>query len=81
MNVQRRKQIKDVQNDLSSIREKLESIRDDEDTYLSNMPESLFSGSKQSMIAQANVGDLDYCLGSIDDIIENLKSVISRKDI
>ena len=81
MNRERRKQIKDIQKCLSELKDKLEEVRDDEDSYLSNMPENLFSSSKQSMIAQANVGDLDYCIGGIDDIIENLTSTINRKDV
>jgi hypothetical protein len=81
VNRERRKQIKDIQKSLSELKNKLEEVRDDEDSYLSNMPENLFSSSKQSIIAQANVGDLDYCIGGIDDIIENLTSTINRKDV
>lgn len=79
MNNNRRKQIKEINEKLNSIYEELESIRDDEENYLSNMPEGLFTSSIASEIAQSNIGDFDYCLGSIKDITENLQSVIDRK--
>lgn len=79
MNNQRRKQIKEVQSQLSDIRENLHNILCDEDDYLCNMPDSLFSSSKKSMIAQENVGDLQFSVDAIDELIDTLKNVIERK--
>lgn len=81
MNNQRRKQIKQVQNQLTEIRENLHSILCDEDDYLCNMPESLFSGSKKSMVAQENVGDLQFSVDTVDELIDTLKKVIERKNV
>ena len=81
MNNQRRKQIKEVQGQLSNIRENLHNILCDEDDYLCNMPDSLFSGSEKSMVAQENVGDLQFSVDAIDELIDILKNVIERKHI
>ncbi|SCY30626.1 hypothetical protein [Ruminococcus sp. YE282] len=81
MNNQRRKQIKEVQNQLSEIRDNLNSILCDEDEYLCNMPEGLFSSSKKSMVAQENVGDLQFSVDAVDELIDTLKGVVERKHI
>lgn len=81
MNNQRRRQIKQVQNLLSEIRKNLHSILCDEDDYLCNMPESLFAGSEKSMVAQENIGDLQFSVDTIDELIDTLKKVINRKHI
>lgn len=81
MNDQRRKQIKEVQNQLSEIRDNLHSILCDEDKYLCNMPEGLFSSSKKAMVAQENVGDLQFSVDAVDELIDILKGVIERKHI
>ena len=81
MNNKRRKQIKEVQNQLSEIREELHSILCDEDEYLCNMPEGLFSSSEKSMVAQENVGDLQFSVDVVDELIDTLKGVIERKHI
>lgn len=81
MNNKRRKQIKEVQTQLATIRESLHNILCDEDDYLSNMPESLFTSSKKSMIAQANVGDLQFSVDTVDELLDTLKNVVERKDI
>lgn len=73
MNNQRRKQIKEVQGQLSNIRENLHNILCDEDDYLCNMPDSLFGGSEKSMVAQENVGDLQFSVDAIDELIDILK--------
>ena len=81
MNNQRRKQIKKVQSQLLDIREELYNILCDEDDYLCNMPESLFSSSEKSMVAQQNIGDLQFSVDTIDEVMDTLKAAIERKHV
>lgn len=78
MNNQRRKQIKKLQDSLKDIQNNLEQIRDDEESYRNNMVESIFNGEKGA-VASENVGDLDYCIDGIDDIINTMNKAIMRK--
>ena len=45
------------------------------------MPEGLFSSSEKSMVAQENVGDLQFSVDVVDVLIDTLKGVIERKHI
>lgn len=78
MNNQRRKQIKLIQIQLQSVQSSLEEVRDEEESYRTNMVESIFNGEK-GMIACQNVDDIDYCINSIDDVLNTLQNVIDRK--
>ena len=45
------------------------------------VPESLFAGSEKSMVAQENIGDLQFSVDTIDELIDTLRKVINRKHI
>lgn len=80
MNKQRRKEIEKLINrieetvdnflsEMESIQIDLESIRDDEQDYLDNIPENL-QGSERYEIAETAVDNLDSACDSIGDILD-----------
>lgn len=78
MNRARRGQIKKVQSSLETAKCNLALVYDEEDTYLSNMVESIFN-SEKGAVAQENISDLQYCMEGIMDIIDTLQEVIDRR--
>lgn len=80
MNNNRRKEIskiiEEVESAVSTAKEKLEelktsieSVRDEEQEYMDNMPENL-QGSERYGVAEQAVDNLDSAASSIDEIIE-----------
>lgn len=70
MNKERRKEIDAVIQDLESAKERLESIRDEEQDYFDNMPES-FQYAEKGEAAEEAINNLDYAIDQIDEVIEN----------
>ena len=73
MNKHRRKAIDEIISKLESLKEEIEFIREEEQEYIDNMPESL-QGSEKASAAEASVGDLDYAETAILDCIEQLEN-------
>lgn len=80
MNNNRRKEIskiiEDIESAVSTAKEKLEelqtsieSVRDEEQEYMDNMPENL-QGSERYETAEQAVGNLDSAASSIEELIE-----------
>lgn len=82
MNKQRRKQIDQIitrlQDELAplidSIREEIETIRDEEQEYYDNMPESLQSGDKGD-VAQSAIEALEEGVNTLEEI--DIDSIIT----
>lgn len=70
MNKARRKEIDAVIQDLESAKERLESIRDEEQDYFDIMPES-FQYAEKGEAAEEAINNLDYAIDQIDEVIEN----------
>lgn len=80
MNNNRRKEIskiiEDIESAVSTAKEKLEelqtsieSVRDEEQEYMDNMPENL-QGSERYTTAEQAVDNLDSAVSSIEELIE-----------
>lgn len=73
MNKARRKEIDSVIEALEKAKEQLEVIRDDEQDYFDNMPES-FQYAEKGEAAEEAISNLDYAIDQIDEVIENAAS-------
>lgn len=73
MNKARRKEIDSVIEVLEKAKEQLEVIRDDEQDYFDNMPES-FQYAEKGEAAEEAISNLDYAIDQIDEVIENAAS-------
>ncbi len=81
MNNERRKEIdrwmervNSLLSDLSEIRDSIESVRDEEQDYLNNLPENMADGERAEK-AQAAIDALDEALSSLDDSETNLGEI------
>lgn len=73
VNKARRKEIDSVIEALEKAKEQLEVIRDDEQDYFDNMPES-FQYAEKGEAAEEAISNLDYAIDQIDEVIENAAS-------
>ena len=64
MNNPRRKSLEELSNKVEDLKSDLESLRDEEQEYLENMPESLQSSEKHDMAENA--------VSAMDEAIDNL---------
>lgn len=69
MNANRRKELQKVWDSLCEIEATLESLRDDEQDYLDNIPENLQS-SERYEIAESAVDSLDSALSSLEEAMD-----------
>lgn len=70
MNKARRKEIDSVIATLEEAKERLESIRDDEQDYFDNMPEQ-FQYAEKGEAAEEAISNLDYAIDQIDEAISS----------
>lgn len=73
MNKERRKDIASIVEELEALQERIEIVRDEEQDYFDNMPESFQSGEK-GMAAEEAISNLDDAFGEMDTIIDYLNS-------
>lgn len=73
MNNQRRKQIENVVAKLMDLQSEIETLRDDEQEVVDNMPENL-QGSERYEIAEAAADNLDGACSSMEELIDYLNS-------
>lgn len=71
MNKQRRKEIKNVINQLEDLRATIEDIQLEEQEYFDNMPENFQLGERGDMANEA-IGNMDDALMSIDELLSSL---------
>lgn len=72
MNKNRRKEIREIINELEELKEKIEMVLAEEQDYYDNMPENL-QGSERGEIAESAIFELEESLDNIDNAIENLE--------
>ncbi len=84
MNSERRKQISTAISNLTSLKEKfedekntIESLKDEEQEYYDNMPESFQQGDKGSASEEA-ISSLDAALEELSEIESRLEDAISN---
>lgn len=74
MNAQRRTKISAIIKKLGDIIEEIEGIKDEEQEYLDNMPESLKGGEKGEA-AETAVSDLDQAKDYADGAVTQLEGI------
>lgn len=86
MNNQRRKSLREVTTaveaariiagdlmaKLEEVKEMLESIRDEEQEYLDNIPENL-QGSDRYSISESSIESMESAIDSIDNLVESIE--------
>lgn len=73
MNNARRKEINILIAELEDLKSRLESVLEEEQDYLDNMPES-FQGGEKGEKAQSAIEALEYAVQGIEDACENLQT-------
>lgn len=71
MNKQRRKEIEEALTKIQDGRDAIESLKDEEQDYFDNMPESLQGGEKGDA-AQSAIDALESALSSLDEAIDSI---------
>ena len=74
MNNERREKIKKAAGQLDDLKNELETLKDEEQEYYDNMPESLRGGEKGEA-AQSAIDNLDSALSELDSAIQSVESV------
>lgn len=72
MNKDRRARIQDLVNRLECIKEELETIRDEEQDYYDNMPESIQGGMKGEK-AEEDIENLEEAYAGIEQALDYLQ--------
>lgn len=73
MNNARRKEINTLIAELEEIKSRIESVLEEEQEYLDNMPESFQYGEKGEK-AQSAIDALEYAVQSIEETCDNLNT-------
>ncbi|MER9706050.1 hypothetical protein NKJ10_17645 [Mesorhizobium sp. M0204] len=73
MNNARRTAIAALADRIGEIKAELETLRDEENDYFDNMPESFQCGDK-GQVAEAAVASMDDALSELEGAIDNLNS-------
>jgi len=66
MNKARRKAIREIGDQLETLAERIEEIRDEEQEYIDNMPDSMQS-SERAEVAWSTIGSLDEATSSLEE--------------
>lgn len=75
MNNDRRKALQEIIDTLQDAKMNLESLKDEEQDYYDNMPESLQGGEKGDRAEQA-VSELEDAVNSIDEAMSSIQTTI-----
>jgi hypothetical protein len=76
MNKARRKELARIFTILETLHEELEAIRDEEQAYYDNMPESFQNGEKGALACDA-IGELDNAVEFVGDAMNNIDTAVS----
>ena len=71
MNKQRREALGEIRGKLEDTKSDIEMLRDEEQEYIDNMPESLQS-SERCETAENAVSNMDEAINGLEDIISNI---------
>ena len=75
MNKERRKQIEEVISKFDKIRDQLQQILDDEQTYFDCIPENLQS-SERAYNSENAINNMEDVIEKTDDILELLNEIV-----
>ena len=76
MNNERRKALAGISKEITSIKERLEFLRDDEQNSLDNLPENLQCGAKADTM-QEKIDSLDTVIDSLQDNLDEIENIVS----
>jgi len=76
MNKQKRTEITEVYEELNNLLSRLETLRDEEQDYYDNMPES-FKDAEKGQAADAAANALSSAVDCISDVMSNLEDSLS----
>ncbi len=76
MNRTRRKCLANLSELLEELRISVETLRDEEQEYMDNMPENL-QGSERYEVAEAAISNLDDAMDSIGDAISSIEEAMA----
>lgn len=79
MNKARRKEIEDIIADLYILQDRIESVKDEEEEYLYNIPENLQSSERYEK-AEESVDNLDSAYDMIDELVSYLNEAMEWKE-
>jgi flagellar biosynthesis chaperone FliJ len=74
MNKERRRQLTEALEMLTVVKDRLEIIRDEEQEYYDNMPESFQDGTKGER-AQEAIDSIESIISSLDDAIDGFSGI------
>lgn len=74
MNKARRKKLRTLVEQLDDIMIELEMLKDEEETYLYNIPENL-QGSDRYEAAETAIDNLDTACDDLDEVIRSIEDV------
>lgn len=75
MNAQRRKELKNIQNELENVTQRIQDLIDQEQEAFDNMPESL-QGSERGEEMEQNISPLADIRSQIDDASSDVSYLI-----
>lgn len=74
MNKSRRAQLSKIADQLSELNDAIEVIREEEQEYYDNMPES-FQGGEKGDAAQEAIGELENAISDLGNVVDALNGV------
>lgn len=74
MNNTRRKSIQKIINGITALKEDLETLLDEEQEYLDNMPENL-QESERAEVAQDAIDNMETVIDGLDECVDTLGEV------
>lgn len=75
MNAKRRKSLKEISEQVSKLKDQLESLREEEEEYTENMPENLW-GSERYEKSQEYISDMEEAQDSLESAINLIESIV-----
>lgn len=72
MNKVRRKELQEIYDIISEVKERLETVHDEEEEYKDNIPENL-QGSERYERAEAAVDALDSAVSSLEEALDHIE--------
>lgn len=73
VNNERRKSLQAIQAKLEEAKSELETLRDEEQEYYDNMPESLQGGDKGNAALDA-FSNIEYAISDLESAVSNIES-------
>ena len=77
MNAKRRKALNEIEQKIIELKDDLETIREEEEDYMENMPENLW-GSERYDNAQESIDELEEAKDNLEAVVSLIESVVEK---